>query len=330
MNNNNVPGRMQPKGRAGCWFHSILNGFLLSWRARELIKERLELYKRTNLANFMRGVGASGNACPARGRLNSGVFWAYLDERLRTRARNFNTTVNHNVLISNLGLRLSTNGKNRYNSGNPADLNIFIMNLWPAFATPESPILSLTYKPLFGQGVPALLRLSNGNPEFNSTLKNQGRGLYRVSHAYISTSWPGQKPGEKLGHAICGYVTRTGKQMIYDSNDDKSFQCNWRTNWRCVREHIFRRYMKGNGNVSSIKGDYQVVFIRSSGSNTVNINNVVPSWPPNSMFNIEPSELKTFKMYMKTSEEAVRKGIPAFMGRRLVNNNKKRKRNQTN
>ena len=283
-----TPGRQQLAGRGGCWFLAILNGFLLGFRGRELLKKRLQEYKNRNLAQFKRYLSAAGNVCPMPGRLNSGVFWSYVNERLRTKSRNINKTVNQNVLIRNLKL---TNNNN-LNRGTEFDLEMFLKNLWPAFKTPESPVLTLRYVPMFGHAVPALVRLLPGRPEFNSVLKKRGTGVYRLSHAYIAGSWR-KANGKFEGHSICGYIRPGGVQMVYDSNQAHAFHYNWRTNWKLLQQHMYNQYARRhNFDPERIKITYVAVYIRTDEPNANNVNNVPMSWPPNSILPVENRWLK--------------------------------------
>jgi len=288
---NGSPGRMQPAGRAGCWFFPILNGFLLSYRAKQLLKKRLQQYKNTNLAQFQRAVGAAGPVCPMPGKLNSGLFWSYINERLRTGSRAINATVNQNRLI--LNLKLKRPGENLEGAGG-TEIKKFIKDLWPEFGTPRSPILVLRYRPQYGEGVPAMIRLTPGRPEYNK-LKNRGSGLYRVSHADITGARMG---GE--GHALLGYVKQDGTQMVYDSNDVNAFQCDWRTNWKCVRDHLASKYNVKSK--SAIRVYYDVVYIRSDAANNntgAQENNVPIAWPPVSYLPIEERHRKNYNKFRR-------------------------------
>lgn len=319
--NNNALGRMQPRGVSACWFHGLLNGFLLAPRSRELLRARLEKYKQTNLANFMRSLGAVGNACPMPGRLNSGVFWAYVNSRLKNSSRNVNSTVSAYTLMRNVQLRKPNASQNRLNTGGWIDVDTFIAKLWPEYHTPNSPIIMLGYNPLFGEGVPAYMRLTPGNPEYrNNFIKRQGAGVYRASHAYISASWIDEKTKKKLGHAITGYIKMDGTQMAYDSNDERSFQCNWRTDWRCVANHIYKRYGKtyNISDPSLVSVDYSVVFIRTEGNNRVGNSNIEPSFPPNSTLPINNRHMKNYRRAIELNNMSQKHGNPRFRGRRII------------
>lgn len=274
-------GRMQPANKGGCWFLSILNGFLLGYRGRALLKKRLEEYKNRNLAQYSRALGAAGNVCPMPGRLNSGVFWSYVNERLRTKSRNVNKNVNQNTLIKNLNIV-----NNNLNYGSEYELDKFLKKMWPTYKTPESPLLALRYVPMYGQAVPAVVRLVPGNPEFNSVLKNRGRGVYRLSHAFIVGMWRGAD-GDRKGHAITGYIRPGGDQMIYDSNQVRSFQYNWRTNWKLLQSHMYNQYArKDEADPESIQITYVAIFVKNNENQNGN-NNVRASWPPNTTLPVE-------------------------------------------
>lgn len=275
---NGFPGRMQTSNaEGGCWFMGILNGFLLSYRARKLLRIRLQQYKNTNLANFQRAQKAVGPVCPMPGKVNKGIFWAYIDERLKTGSRALNRMMHMNRLILNLKLR---EPGNNFGGGSFLEVDNVIKDLWPEFGTPNSPVLTLRYSPLRGHDVPSVMRLKPGYPEYNTNLKNKGSGVYRVSHAMIDL---GRMGGN---HLIIGYVKEDGTQMIYDSNNVNSIKCNWRTDVECVRQYVIEAYGKG---AKGVRITYNVVFIRSDAANTGVPNNNVPiMWPPVNRLPVSP------------------------------------------
>ena len=267
------PGREQPPGRDGCWFLSILNGFLLGYRAKQLLKQRLAQYKSTHLAQFQRNIGAVGPVCPMPGKLNSGLFWSYLNTRLQTGSRAVNRAVNQDRLISNLNLR---GPGNNFGGGTTSDLKKFIKDLWPEFETSASPIIVMRYRPQWGEGVPAMIR--------------QESGLYRVSHAFIHISRMGGN------HVITGYVKQDGTQMVYDSNDINGFRCEWRTNWKCIAEYLASKY-KG-AHKSTVRIYYDVIYVRSDAMNSGAPENNIPyMWPPLSHLPIEGGHRQTYNKF---------------------------------
>jgi hypothetical protein len=272
------PGRMQTSNsEGGCWFMSILNGFLLSYRARKLLRMRLQKYKNTNLAHFQKARAAVGPVCPMPGKLNKGLFWAYVDQRLQTGSRALNKALHENRLILNLKLR---EPGNNFGGGSFLEVNDFIKDLWPEFGTPESPIITLLYNPQKGHKVPSVIRLKPGYPEYNSNLKTKGSGIYRVSHAIMNLRQMGGN------HVIVGYLKEDGTQMIYDSNNVNSVQCNWRTDVECVRRYVIEHYGKA---AAKVYVQYNVVFIRSDAANSGTPNNNVPiEWPPVNRSRVSP------------------------------------------
>jgi hypothetical protein len=277
---NGFPGRMQnANSGGGCWFMGILNGFLLSYRARKLLRIRLQQYKNTNLANFQRAQKAVGPVCPMPGKVNRGVFWAYIDERLKTGSRALNRMMHMNRLILNLKLRQPGNN---FGGGSFLEVDNVIRDLWPEFGTPNSPVLTLRYSPQRGHDVPSVLRLKPGYPEYNTNLKTKGTGVYRVSHAMMDIG----RMGGGGGHLIIGYVKEDGTQMLYDSNNVNSIKCNWRTDVECVRQYIIEAYGKA---AKGARITYNVVFIRSDAANTGAPNNNVPiAWPPVNRLPVSP------------------------------------------
>jgi hypothetical protein len=84
-----------------CWFHSILNGWLLSGRGRLIMKRMLNAYKQT--ANYKRY--ASINSCPMRGKLPLNYFWHYVDHMLKPASSRLNLNFHNARIIQNIGLR---------------------------------------------------------------------------------------------------------------------------------------------------------------------------------------------------------------------------------
>lgn len=72
----NIMVKIQKGGT--CWFHTAVNGWLLSERGRELMKKMLSEYKKTHkLSNNNTG------SCPIRGKLPLGYFWHYIEFMLK-------------------------------------------------------------------------------------------------------------------------------------------------------------------------------------------------------------------------------------------------------
>ena len=296
---NGFPGRMQTSNaEGGCWFMGILNGFLLSYRARKLLRIRLQQYKNTNLANFQRAQKAVGPVCPMPGKVNKGLFWAYIDQRLLTGSRVLNRMVHMNRLILNLKLR---EPGNNFGGGSFIEVNYVIKDLWPEFGTPNSPVITLLYSPEKGHEVPSVIRLKPGYPEYNTNLKTKGTGVYRVSHAMMDL----RRMGGGGGHLIIGYVKEDGTQMIYDSNNVNSIKCNWRTDVEDVRKYVIENYGKA---ASKVQIKYNVVFIRSDAANTGVPNNNVPIvWPPVNRPNISPPKASVKRNNVPTRSGRVSK-----------------------
>jgi hypothetical protein len=84
-----------------CWFHSILNGWLLSGAGRVILKKILLAYK--NTAEYKRY--ADINACPRRGTLPLNFFWHYVDHMLKPPSNRNLLSFKNARLIQNLNLR---------------------------------------------------------------------------------------------------------------------------------------------------------------------------------------------------------------------------------
>jgi len=202
-------GRMQIKGT--CWFQSILNGWLLSYPARRLLQKGLEMFKKSNNMKKWTAI----DACPLH--LSGAYFWSYIEYKLKEDYTDVNfhknvlkgTQFTNDRLINNL--QLAQNKENKGQSGaNPWGESVkFLDKVFPGqwgYITPLKPIVLGYYKDL---------------------KKMKADPLMTRSHVSITAMNRDPVTNKVEGHAICGYRCKTGKLMIYDSNNLRSFQFDW-------------------------------------------------------------------------------------------------------
>lgn len=199
LNTRNNSIRLQEGGT--CWFHSIINGWLLSYIGREVLKART-LFTEPNpeLDNF----------CPVRSKLPS-YFWKYIK---------FELTAPKDHIWANVRLQLKYHERNLIhatglrkipdtpNGGWVRDVLTFMDFIVPG---------NWSKNP--GKDV-CIMYYGASRKEIHAPPPG-----YRVSHAYIELS--SSNPNIKSGHAITGYVTKDGKYKIVDSNNVRPVSCDW-------------------------------------------------------------------------------------------------------
>jgi hypothetical protein len=228
-------GRMQNKGT--CWFHAILNIFLLSSVGRKMLREQLKLYTKDHT---LLNIHNNSNACPMRGTINKQYFWSYVKYKLaniKSGKASRDNLVGENHLIRNLNIRKeneSTRG------GFVMDIKKFIMTVFP-------------------DNDMGIAKITKQGDDIN---KWKGFGLYstsgnKVFGAWISLSW--LKNNKVLhGHAICGFICNN-ERYIYDSNSLRSYKVDWIKEPGRVVEYLNRRYGMKN-NWQNTKLDYVILF----------------------------------------------------------------------
>ena len=222
-------GRMQLRGT--CWFHSILNIFLLSSTGRMLLRKALKMYleKQPVLLNIRN----NSNACPMRGHINLQYFWSYVKYKLSSNTSGKatrNNIVSENHLIRNLNLR---NKNQTTEGGSYDDLLKFIKAVFPPS------MLKFILSPFIPSN------------KFNKNIPVE-TDKYTLFGCYIGANW--KKLGKYEGHAICGYMCNN-IPYIYDSNMKRSIQLDWINDPSSIKEYFRRRYIyeNQNQNISDIE-----------------------------------------------------------------------------
>jgi len=202
---NRVRTRVQQGGT--CWFHSIVNGLLMSPRPRRLLKQMTAHVP----------AGSPMNACPTKSASRE-WFLRYIKHRLEGPGNVNNVFKNVNVIRS-AGLRgLGRPGSARYSlmsvfnsvaggdasGGTIGDFKWFYKKMFP-----ESVFIIKKFKGSAGRFT------GRSNPEVPHFMTKNGLA-YELTHAFIYF-WI--KPAS--GHAITGYKTVTGNFVAYDSGFGK-------------------------------------------------------------------------------------------------------------
>lgn len=192
-----------------CWFHSMVNGLLMSPRPRAILKQMSENVPDDNRRrNF--------NLCPMRSAPPL-LFWRYIKHRLEryggvnTAFKNVNVIKSANFrgferrvrIFLKKGLRAAM-ARDNYDAGTKHDMFNF-------------------YRKMFPRGL-FILKEYDGDTPIPHTLP----GGYTLTHADISL-WEAPSNASSIiyGHAIAGYITPTGKFKMYDSASDKVIDYDW-------------------------------------------------------------------------------------------------------
>lgn len=208
------------KQRGGtCWFHSALNGLIMSPLGRRVLKMHLRFVNRgmrlTNIGG--RSIFSPNSACPAK-TARSALFWDYIRHRLE-RSRVPSHYVNKNVITSS-GLRNS----NQVSGGTVMDMYRLYDKLFPG-----------DYKTSFiGKTTPTFV-FKFGNV-FPYTVIHHGV-TYLLSHAHLSLIGPVKS------HFVTGFINRNGNPVIYDSAKNK-FHRNLRWNTSIDNSKTLERFVK--------------------------------------------------------------------------------------
>ena len=193
-----------------CWFHSIVNGLLLSAHPRAILKQMSEHVPEDNRTrNF--------NLCPLRTASNL-LFWRYIKHRLDGYGGVSAAFKNTNVIKSanfrgfdyrlriflKKGLRAAM-ARNKYDAGTKYDMFNF-------------------YRKMFPRGLFIMKECDEG------PIPHSLPGGYILTHADVSVWTAPANPNTNAiiyGHAIAGYITPGGKYKMYDSASDKVIDYDW-------------------------------------------------------------------------------------------------------
>ena len=186
-----------------CWYHNIMNAWLLSAPSRQIMKRKLIAFKHSHEMKPFTNIGA----CPMRGKLPV-QFWSYVEYLI-----NYIEFKNpNNSLIKNIrhGKQFQENkiieevfarNKTRVSGGLPNDVYMFLDLIFPGnwSKTPGKDI----YVKMFEPNEP--IKVPEG---------------YKLCHAHISGFYKGG------GHGIAGLLCG-GKRFIYDSNRSEFNPVDW-------------------------------------------------------------------------------------------------------
>lgn len=232
---------MQDKGT--CWFHAILNVFLLSTEGRKILREALQEYM---VNHTLLNIRNNSNSCPMRGTINKQYFWSYVKYKLtnlNSGRASRNNLVSENYLIRNMNLRKTRN--ELVDGGNITDVDKFIETLFPTKG------ISIVKMTKFGYKSPRIdaprsINLTNGSKQaFGAWI---GMNWYKKADASSSNNPRvvnilnnGSVMIGVHGHAIAGFICRNSERYIYDSNSLRSIKLDW-TKPQLVADYLNRRY----------------------------------------------------------------------------------------
>lgn len=186
-------GRRQIHGT--CWFQGIMNGWLLSDKARLFLKARLNAYKKYKNVIQIRG-------CPSSRKFAPDVFFSYINDYFKGEMNTNQTKYKNENLIPNLSLAQGNIGKGLNGSHvNYSDDNIknFMKNV-------------------FGDNWSFL----HPNKDVYLTNKITRVPGYALSHAIIML-FRGND-----AHVVTGY-TCNGRHVVFDSNAHRYLNIDWRS-----------------------------------------------------------------------------------------------------
>lgn len=200
-----------------CWFHSALNGLIMSPLGRRVLKKRLRFVTYGMRLTNIGGISIfSPNACPAK-IARSSLFWDYIRHRLE-KSRIPSHYVNRNVIISS-GLR-----NNKVDGGTIADMYRLYDKLFPG-----------DYKSSFiGKSTPTFVFKFGNN--FPRTVIHNGM-TYVLSHAHLFLKGPVKS------HFVSGFINRNGNPIMYDSAKNQ-FHRNLKWNNSIDNSKILERFVK--------------------------------------------------------------------------------------
>jgi hypothetical protein len=190
-NRPNIRFRMQEGGT--CWFHSIVNGLLLSKRPREILKQMSQ--------NVITDKRRGYTMCPMRNAPRL-LFWQYIKHRLDGYGGVSSAYKNVNVIRSSSVRSPRRWSRNNYEGGSLSDVYNF-------------------YKKMFPSGLFVLREYTSQN------IPHSLPG-YTLTHGHV-IMWlaPNKEGGTLDGHAVAGYLTSSGKYKMYDSSDDSVIDYDW-------------------------------------------------------------------------------------------------------
>ena len=220
---NNVATRPQEGGT--CWFHAIINGLLMSWRTRKMLKEKIKELGINNSNILPAGI------CPSK---KYNKFWQYIAHRLSGPGKVNRKYKNYNVIKNIKARRRTINPIGmipRFGNTKTEYMKRFLKSRSGVTGGTFTDLLNI-YEKMFGNDFSyknygkkkSSLLVKNG-PNLTPSVIHDGEE-YAISHSYIAIS----AMNGLIGHAVCGYVSRVGTYRIFDSAIDTSFEFDWTTN----------------------------------------------------------------------------------------------------
>lgn len=195
-NRPNIRFRRQEGGT--CWFHSIVNGLLLSSSPRSILRRMAQNVTADQRRNY--------TFCPMRNAPKL-LFWQYIKHRLEGYGGINSAYKNVNVIkssgVRSPFIRLRKAPKNNYEGGTQNDVYNF-------------------YKKMFPRGLFILKKYELEN------IPHSLPGGYKLTHGDVSV-WYAPTNGGTIaeGHAVAGYLTSAGKYKLYDSGRDRVIDYDW-------------------------------------------------------------------------------------------------------
>lgn len=223
MNRNSPNVLRRPQQGGTCWFHGIINGLLMSWKARHLLEKRIAIVE-TNIGG--RSLFSQNSPCLSRN-ASGNLFWSYISHRLSGKGKVNARYANSNV-IRNLGIRRknSPNVRSmipRLNNTKRSFMRRFVSARTSVFGGTFSDLLNV-YDKLFpgevsmmSDNLPTTFVIKKGK-NFANPINHAGK-MYSLSHAFIQV----MTPGSLAGHVLTGYISRLGNYNLYDSGYDVNF-----------------------------------------------------------------------------------------------------------
>ena len=226
--------RMSRQVGGTCWFHAIINGFLLSNIGRAVMRRQLYEYKKAH--NISQKNWAS---CPAYGRLPKGLLMYYIDYFFSHRKRPFR---NNKVVIGNVRVHRPIEG------GYARDIVKVI-------------------RAIFGKG--SIYHKKEQNKYYGRI--DVDRSKIRAKFSVMSSSGPHIAPGKplqlmfinitalggKYAHVITGFKCGN-TNYIYDSNNSRIVKLDWTASNRVelLRRYFMGKYPNSYNNKTEIVFDY--------------------------------------------------------------------------
>ncbi len=236
INSPSVRTRRQQGGT--CWFHAIINGLLMSPKARSILARRIPPIN-TKVGDV--SIFSNHNSCPSKS-ASGELFWSYIAHRIG-KIGVVNVHYKNKNVIRNIGLRAT---KTKFLAMIPRLTNTkrtYMKRLLSSRSSVMGGIVTdmyHVYDKLFpgdwskiGENKPTTFVVKKGK-EFDKHIKHAGAD-YDLSHCYITCH------GVAHGHAITGYVS--SDLYIYDSSFDKRKKIDWnlKSSDKEIKEQIIKK-----------------------------------------------------------------------------------------